>query len=399
MGEEMPEKPAGEMARTNEVGSPRVAPPEGVENRWPVVQTLRELPEAGSRIIACIEELEECYRKSASISPAGRLEAERVLGPVIARRYEEADFSLDDGVGQFREVCIKAALEEVRRVLIAPDCHFASSGVDAAGNHKVAHKGVEFALRSDQAASVRFWGICIEPEDVDRCRSLAGYILRRVLDRLDSDLGAVSRLCQGVEDGSIHPDSIRFCRKGLGQLFERLMVDVLNEDCRRASRANLWEDLLEWTDLRVKYPGLPRKNGARVQIKLIGQETVHEQEVGRWRHPQSYVVLSPVRLARYVEFCCEGGRTEKFDEGGFWACLNGQPADRVELSNALLRVIKAALRTPKAAHPLGPVASLPKPIGNLIRAYVRDEAFEAADRMRESLQSLPNVTPPWRKWR
>ena len=68
-----------------------------------------------------------------------------------------------------------------------------------------------------------------------------------------------------------------------------------------AERASLWEDLFEWTDLRVKYPGLKRNNGARIQVKLIGTEAVENDTINNSKRRDFYVIVSPVGLANYIE--------------------------------------------------------------------------------------------------
>jgi hypothetical protein len=108
-------------------------------------------------------------------------------------------------------------------------------------------------------------------------------------------------------------------------------------------------------------------------------------------------VLSPGRLADYLERFFTGERTGTIDPG-IWDALGSQPADASELGSALLNIFEKALRL-GCDHPLGPMIKIPRPIRALVQMYVRDESFEASMRMIDVVNQRPNATPSWRKWR
>ena len=83
--------------------------------------------------------------------------------------------------------------------------------------------------------------------------------------------------------------------------FEHLILDILNEDDRHAKVAPLVEDFLEKTDLRVKYPGLRRKRGGRVQVTSIVAPELHETKLEAIKLAEEFVFLSPLSLAEFVD--------------------------------------------------------------------------------------------------
>ena len=82
-----------------------------------------------------------------------------------------------------------------------------------------------------------------------------------------------------------------------GEFFEHLVLDVLNESTSVAKRANLAEDILEKTDLRVTFPSLTRRRGARLKSPspLIVRAKIVKPEIGYL--PDEIILLTPVEFA------------------------------------------------------------------------------------------------------
>jgi hypothetical protein len=286
------------------------------------------------------------------------------------------------------------AFEDFRMALAEPRESFRSIGTDPAGRELVSVGDQTCALRRDQVCSARWWKVAIQIEDQARDQGMAKFILGKGVTRLTGDISCINRLYRAQSSGRLRQaEQIRWATGLRGLLFERLMAGILNEDEYRARRASLFEDLFEWTDLRVKYPDLDRKRGARVQVKLIADEHLEEEQTAARRHSESYVILSPVRLARYVEVCCDNGITHLVGPD-FWHCLGTEPADTAELAAALTRIFESALGN-GSRHPLGPMVHVPPSVRGLVRSYVKTEAFNANERMLESRAGSEGLRPGW----
>lgn len=362
--------------------------------RWPEVEHPDGLPGVVQQVIAAVHEVEDCWNREAIDSAISRPNVQATLGLWLVWFYGKMAFGPEEALCKCREVWVNYALEDFRRACASPTQVFRSKQRSFGGCYPVEHNGTEIILRKDQVASLRFWGLGVEPADSGEAVSVSNYILKEAMQRLGSDMGCIARMCQAHSRGMLRPDGLSWSGEGQGTLFERLVLDVLNEHECRARRAPLVEDLFEWTDLRVAYPGLDRKHGARVQVKFIGDEVVHDHATGRWRFPESYVVVSPLKLAEFIERLVDGEARVVIDPG-FWDSLGSEPVDRAELAAVLLKIFQAAIHV-GIAHPLGPMAQVPSPIRHCMRLYVASEAFAATEKMRKSIAERSNRIPPWR---
>jgi hypothetical protein len=165
-----------------------------------------------------------------------------------------------------------------------------------------------------------------------------------------------------------------------GVAFEQLVLDILTEDCPRANRASFAEDLLERTDLRIRYPDLQRRHGARIQVSSSCDPVRHDQKLAAIRFHEEFVIVSPLELARWIE-----RRSESGDLDLNWAVLRESLGARFftveELGKSLRGHFQAALGQ-KSNAPLGPVSSVHPHIKQITRAYVKDAAFQATDTLR-----------------
>jgi hypothetical protein len=362
--------------------------PEVAPSPWPTVAIPSDLPTIGERIVASLLALEEGWRKGLLPACLASEDIRALVGPMLVESYEKLALEPEDGLCRGRAAWIARAAEEFRRALRPPVKTFVSERENEAGLHLVSHLGGEVSMRGNQLAAARYWGIGFEFDSPDRAAALASLVLSRAVSRLASDMACLGRVCRSRPSWRLNPDGPRPSSERRGDLFERLVANILNEDVYRARRASLFEDLYEWTDLRVMYPGLPRKRGARVQVTLIGDEEAHARKMEQCPDLKSYVVVSPFQLAVHVETFLESDPGREI-EAGFWDCLGREPADRSELSAALAGIFSNAFLDP-TRHPTGPMAQVPAPVRRLIRSHVEAGAFEAANYLNRETGGPPS---------
>lgn len=373
--------------------------PDGKEAKvtWPILRESDELERVGSAAIHVIEELEECWEREVlplvmkSSDPVG------ALGSTLASYYEGMTLRPEEPLRSLRRRWVEIALDDFRVICTRPNVTFRALRTDDRGNLVVDFQNQEVLVRRDQVLDLRHWSIGIRPVDELVATTWATQLLKAALTRLASDFSCIGRMGKAQASGRLPGASaIRWGGRTSGIRFERLVLNILNEDDHCASKAKLWEDLFEWTDLRVRYPDLDRRNGARIQVTLMDNELLESQKVARQSFSSAYVVLSPVRLAKYVEHCVEVERTDLVGSE-FWNCLPRQPSDTSELAFALKEVFASAIAN-TTPHPLGRIPFIPRPVRELTRNYVRDEALGANRRMRDLL-NVSRGYPGWKKMR
>lgn len=348
-----------------------------------------QLPEIARRVVEQVQALEASWWWGAIEVLLGLPEVRDLLGPV-ALAYDRLGVEPSDRIRPYREHWIQNVLDEFTLQLAAPRRRFRAATGKGDG-FVVELDGRAIGVRLDQAIRVGVWGISLLPADSRSAAKLATSMFHSALYRLAEGIGCIGKICRAVAAQRVHPEAIRWQPATTGTYFEHLLVDVLNEDHPRARRATLFEDLFEWTDLRVHYPDLPRRRGARVQVKFT--PSLLAEAVPPGRNVETHVILSPARLATYVEGVCTG----TFDGSlppGFWDELGADPADATELGEVLFQRFNMALTEPDR-HPLGPVAGIPPSLRALVRQYTWTESFEACRRMRSLLSAKPNAARSW----
>ena len=248
-------------------------------------------------------------------------------------------------------------------------------------------RGREEYMRLDQVISARFWGIGFNFDDVDVTNEVARLIAARTAARLARDLRHLRKvLCRFRPTEDVQ--HLRLVPKPEERGFEQLMLDILNEERRCARPAPLSEDFLEKTDLRVRYPGLDRRRGGRVQVTQITDVDRHAEKTAKIRRLEQFTILSPLTLARFINRQVhvdeDDARTlHHFDLDSFWRCLPNQPTDIDQLAYTVKRLLLDPLRSPRR-NPRGPVAAVPWALKQIIRIYVRGDTFRATRVLRES---------------
>jgi hypothetical protein len=229
----------------------------------------------------------------------------------------------------------------------------------------------------------RFWRIGFKFETRDLCDAFAQDVVRSATSRLASDLLGLQRILERFSPKTVKQE-LRIVPYPEERRFEHLILDTLNEEDRHAVVARLVEDFFEKTDLRVKYPRLERRHGARVQVTSTVTPQFHETKLQAIKLVEEFVFLSPLSLA---EFVASMQRTPILNNPSFasaqlWDCLEVKPSDVDELASELKRIMLAAL-TVTPDSPLGPMVRVPLPIRQLIRLFVETRAIESTSRLRE----------------
>ena len=231
-------------------------------------------------------------------------------------------------------------------------------------------------------------------ETLNLCDAFAQEVVRSATRRLASDLLGLQRILERFSPKT-PTQELRIVPYPEEKGFEHLILDILNEDDRHARLAPLVEDFLEKTDLRVKYSGLERRRGGRVQVTSIVAPELHETKLEAIKLADEFVFLSPLSLAEFVSSL--QGRTPASSVSGkpsfalapLWDCLEVKPIDVPQLASELKRIMFCAL-TGTPDSPLGPMVKVPLPIRQLIRLFVETHAIASTSRLRERERGDPS---------
>lgn len=333
---------------------------------------------------ATVLHLEDGWRDGclrARLSDPG---VEDVLGPDLFGTYAELSARAPGADPDLRRQGIHALLSQLRDQVFSVERWGVVRGRVARGGGPLEtaleEGGPQVPQRIDQVAARRFWGLgFVHEHDVDATDALTRRCVRYGVRRFARDVRDLARvLRRPPDDASIlvppHDD----------RRFEQLMLDILDENHPRARPAPLVEDFCQKTDLRVRYPGLDRQRGARVQIKSTANPRLHEERVSTIRRRETIVILSPVALAEFIDEQQRAG-PERLLTGdeliAFWRCLPGEPTSITELSYSIRSLLFRALDD-GTVDPRGPMAAVPLPLRHLIRTLVRDRAFRTTQALR-----------------
>ncbi len=242
-------------------------------------------------------------------------------------------------------------------------------------------------LRADQILSARRWGIGFGISDDADAASLRSMLFHAVELEVSSTLYSLRKL-EEVALRDRTGRTILLDPGGPGEMFEWLMLDVLNESQPQARHANLYEDVVQKTDLRFRTKGLDRRKGARIQVTTITDELRHTQKRALIVNEPEFVILSPRSLAIAIA----APRQDLVTPEEAQQLRSLDPTGSVDrLANCLAGVARKAFLS-AVAHPLGPVAALPEALRRLIRNYVTREAFASTESVR-SREATGETTP------
>lgn len=388
---------------------------------WPRIDAW-ELEDFFRSLRAAVLELEEADRTGRLAERLANTDVLERIGPEIAQSYERLAEERSERLLSLRQDAVHALIDQARREIFElreyasarrygeADHATAGDAFDLAGEHDETgmprpqtsraprliaarlREGVEEYLRIDQVVAVRFWGIGFVFDDQETTNEIAREVARQTASRLGRDLRHLQKVLLRFRPDD--PTAVtRMVPRPEERGFEQLMLDILNEERPCARAAPLSEDFLEKTDLRVRFPGLERKRGGRVQVTQITDEVMHRDKLQRIRHVNQFVVLSPLTLARFVNGELhrapnETRALEHFDLDAFWHCLPDLPSDVPSLAAMIKRLFLSAVRRPHDS-PRGPLANVPWALRNVLRMYVRHDVFRATRELREHLNRSP----------
>ena len=136
--------------------------------------------------------------------------------------------------------------------------------------------------------------------------------------------------------------------------------------------------------MRVKYPGILRNAGARIQLSFTTDLDFYAKKIDSIRFNREFIQLSPVELAyEIIENACAS-----YFHGiawmAVWAELGFPQNDRADVAALARRLGALFSRAINHAndHPMGPVHFVPNCIKELIRFYVKGHAFITTDELR-----------------
>jgi hypothetical protein len=339
------------------------------------------------RIRADVSELEEAFAqhklgKHAAISA--------YVGPEIADAYHMLPTVSNYPIPDLREEAVHGLLETVRletfhishhataeMVGNAPRLHAKRRCVPSPYTHISFRARMgdspEESLRFDQILAARFWGIDFDFENIEVSNEVAHQVAHDTTRRLAEGLRRLHYVLGHFKPkGGRPPHIVPHPRE---RRFDHLMLDVLNELDRCARLARLDDDFLAKTDLRVNYPDLNRQKGVRVQVTQIYDEAMHAEKIGRIVARDEFVVLSPRTIAEFMA----GGRAEARTEAewsDFWRHIPDLDAPITAIARTLARMFSQAIDDPQL-RPRGPMSIVPVTLRELIRAFVREDAFRA----------------------
>ncbi len=351
-------------------------------------------------LVACwvaeiIPELEAALQNGTIEALLQRSDYEEKIGKMLISRYKEIAAAKMKHDYDFRQSWTAIFVNAFQGLLRHPAKYFPAKAGMMCGNIRtllVSHHQGNVTIRDDQAVSARRWGIWFDFEDENLARSYSDQLVNSALKKLDSNIGGLRYIettyLAGYSKLSSTP---RYDYEGSGRQFEQLMCDVLNELEHHARFAPLAEDVLEKTDLRVTYPFLSRRNGARIQVSLTAQREHHRNKIESLKMPGEFICLTPMDLALCALCPPTAPLFENFGWDDFWASLAKRYQNENELA-AVLHDLFVETFSFSQVHPLGPMWILPPPLRQFIRAFT---AFYAA----ETTTEIRNREQTGRKWR
>ena len=357
------------------------------QERWPVIGQ-SDVADVCRKICAAIVELERAFEAGGLSSRLTSGCFEQVLGPPLYETYGKLANNAPGPLHHLRVDAVNALLAQLQNDLVPTQVAHAKVRTRPKGDSLAAEPetdspprwrfkrfdasfdGVSSTiLRFDQMLNARFWRIGFTFETIDLCDAFSQVVVRAATRRLASELLGLQRILERFGSKTLKGE-LKIVPYPRDRCFEHLMLDILNEDNRHAKVAPLVEDFFEKTDLRVKYPGLKRRNGGRVQVTSIVAPELHKTKLEAIRLAEEFVFLSPLSLAEFVDTLQDPSpvsaisSTSSFALGPLWACFEVKPTDAPQLASELKQIMFRALKgTPDS--PLGPMAMVPLPIRQL----------------------------------
>ena len=352
-----------------------------------------------SSVAETIPEVEAALVAGSIDDVLARPQVLEVLGPTLAGRYKKiADHKVRHDQ-TFRQNWVKKFIAALQSLMQDPVKRFPAESAttrpfqELANGHvrpsaiRVKHRDEIIVLRPSQVISARRWNIWFEFDDESLDRAYDDFLVHVARQELSSNIQSLWNLettyLSGRSGLELNPEWSFGHR---GEFFEHLVLDVLNESTSVAKRANLAEDILEKTDLRVTFPSLNRRRGARVQVSITADRAQQDRKTRDWHLPDEIVVLTPVELAAKALSPPKTILFDKFPWDVFWESFGSKYWSEETFAQELHQLFVDSFSF-ATAHPLGPMWLLPKPLREFIRIFVEASAIETTRRLREREQS------------
>ena len=352
-----------------------------------------------SRIAEIIPEVETALVAGSIDNVLARPQVLEVLGPTLAGRYKKiADHKVRHDQ-TFRQNWVEKFIAPLQSLMHDPEKRFPAESATTcpfqglANGHvrppaiRVKHRDENIVLRPNQVISARRWNVWFEFDDESLGRAYDEFLVHVARQELSSNIQSLWNLettyLSGRSRLELNPEWSFGHR---GEFFEHLVLDVLNESTSIAKRANLAEDILEKTDLRVTFPSLNRRRGARVQVSITADRARQDRKTRDWHLPDEIILLTPVELAAKALSPPKTILFDKFPWDVFWESFGSKNWSEETFAQELHQLFVDSFSF-ATAHPLGPMWLLPEPLRAFIRIFVAAGAIETTRRLREREQS------------
>lgn len=304
-------------------------------------------------------------------------------GTAVAAAYRRLRIDAPERCAALRLDAIRALLEHLRQELFSVESVArAELALSEKGKPvvRVPHDGVLLDLRFDQFLSARAWGRGLEFDDVQSDQAFAELVAHNACTRLAFDLRSLQRVFRRFTPRDV-TDPLRVVPRPAERAFERLMVDILNEHAETVWQARIDEDFLEKVDLRIAARDPAVVEGVGIQVTQVSAPELYASKLGKIKHVDRFVILSPTALAEFVDAQMAPGSVPRVLSDAMlkslWTSLGDQPGTVSALTLGLKSLLVRALRIP-TTDPRGPMLHVPEAVRRLIRTYVNADAKRAS---------------------
>lgn len=268
-----------------------------------------------------------------------------------------------------RDEWIDACIARFRHYLAPQPVTF--EALQDAEKSVVVMPGTKVVMNSDLMVRQRFWGIVFFSRKEKHDVAIANLYLRAALARFASDIASVNRFCLEWTSNSAFLDTVSFSHDRRGNLFEQIILGILNQLEPTVIQASMYDDVREWSDFRISRKGA--LNNVSIQVKFVHR--LSDQDIAK-SNPKAWktVILSPLSIAAFLE--------ESFDPDLYrcsWSELLElfpvRPCSTGDLSRQIYDLFEHLFYSPRT-HPLSPIIDVPYPIRLAIHLFVASQAAE-----------------------
>ena len=247
------------------------------------------------------------------------------------------------------------SLQPPKRYFPAYPCKRLRTPVSQPPSITIVHEQKETLLRYDQVLSARAWGVWFNFDDELLERAYLAGLIRTAVSRLASQIKHLTTI-----QSTPAADEMKFtaAERHEHSQFCRLLIDVFNESDLAA------HEVLDQSEVLLSLPAFKLTTGAQVHV-FSGTGPVPSNLTSGTSLREQSLTIAPWELARAVinEIAAPRSKGDKF-----WSSWAG---DDIEVTAITERLALLFSETAEAqpTHPLGPIASLPPQIKNLVRSY------------------------------